>query len=254
MTTAFAPIQFLPTQIQLFDSLPSTNDYLKQAVSDCDGLPEGTVVWALDQTNGRGQHANEWLTEKGENVTLSILLKPKNLLASEAFRLSKCIALAVQSTVSHFANNPTRIKWPNDIYIDSQKIAGILIENTIQGEYVKYTVVGVGLNVNQVNFRSDNNPTSLRKNTGEIYVLQEVVDLLLAYISARYLQLQLKNHKKIDGDYFQLLYKVYHEQNFIVHEKVILCQVNEVLANGSIVLSIGDEKKAFLYGEAKWKI
>ncbi|MCX6189523.1 MAG: biotin--[acetyl-CoA-carboxylase] ligase [Bacteroidetes bacterium] len=250
MTTAFDPIQFLPAQIQLFDSLPSTNEHLKNEAS----APEGSVVWALQQTHGKGQQANQWLSESGKNITLSILLKPNHLLASEAFRLSKAISLAVQSTVSHFVNSPVQIKWPNDIYIHSQKVAGILIENTIQGDRLKYSVVGIGLNVNQTIFLSDNNPTSLSKVTGESYVLKEVVDVLLTFISARYLQLQLKSYKKIEVDYFQQLFNVATEQTFVIHDEINHCVINDVLPNGSIVLKIKEENKTYFYGDAKWKI
>ncbi len=253
MTTAFAQLQFLPSQILEFEELSSTNDYLKDLASD-DSVEEGTLVWALHQTNGKGQHSNRWLSEYGKNLTLSLLLKPKDLALSELFRLSKAISLAVRDSVSSFINVDVSIKWPNDILVDTQKIAGILIENSIQGDKIKHCIVGIGLNVNQNFFLSENNPTSLQKITGNIYSLRDVLNVLLENISSRYLQLQLKNYKNIDTEYFQHLFKVYTEQKFIIGNETKESFINEVLPDGSIVLTINGEKKTYSYGEARWKI
>lgn len=254
MTTTFAPLQFLPAHIHQFDLLPSTNDYLKEALVKPQEMPEGTVIWALQQTAGRGQHDHIWNTEAGKNITLSLLIKPVGIHATEIFLLSKVIALAVRSTVAHFLSANISIKWPNDIYAEEQKIAGILIENTIQGDQIKYSIVGIGININQTHFLSDNNPTSFRKITGKEYHLQEVVDVLLSKISFHYLQLQLKNFKKIDRDYFKNLYQVHLPQSFIIHEEPKQCLIQEVLSDGSIILNIDEEKKTYLYGDARWKI
>ncbi len=254
MTTAFALLQFLPAQIHVFETLPSTNDYLKVALLKPNEMPEGTLIWALQQVQGRGQQSNVWHSEAGKNITLSILLKPNALQATEVFRLSKVIALAVHSTVSHFVKNDVAIKWPNDIFVGPNKIAGILIENTIQGDQVKNSIVGIGLNVNQTLFSNDNNPTSLLNATGNNYSLQEVVDVLLMNISYQYLQLQLKNYEEIDRNYFLSLYQVHLPQTFIIHNEPKLGSIEGVLPDGSIILMIDEEKKSYLYGDARWRI
>lgn len=254
MTNAFAPLQFLPAQIHVFDSLPSTNDYLKSICSTAENTPEGTVIWALEQTAGRGQHQNKWLSETGKNLTLSILLKPASLKAVEAFRLSKAIAVAVLDTVHHFTQKKVSIKWPNDIYVDQAKIAGILIENSIQGELVKQSIIGIGLNVNQESFLSDNHPTSILKCSGREFQLQEVANHLLANISKRYLELQLGNFKTVDSNYFQHLYKVHESHVFFIDGKQETCTIKGIRADGSIELLTNNQVKAFLHGEALWKI
>jgi BirA family biotin operon repressor/biotin-[acetyl-CoA-carboxylase] ligase len=254
LTTAFAQLQFLPSQIEVIDTLPGTNDYLKEKAAVMTGLPEGQVVWALHQTNGKGQSTNKWLTEPGQNITLSVLLRPENLPASEAFLLSKAIALAVHHTVAHFVKTGISIKWPNDIFAGSQKIAGILIENIIQGDLVKQSVVGIGLNVNQTVFLSDNNPTSLAKITGRNYVLSDIVAVLFENISSGYHQLQLKNNEKINRDYFRNLYNTGTAQPFLIHDQLRYCFINEVLGNGCIILTIDGKEEVYLYGEAKWKL
>lgn len=254
MTNAFAPLQFLPAQIHVFDSLPSTNDYLKSICSTTENTPEGTVIWALEQTSGRGQHHNKWVSEAGKNLTLSVLLKPASLKAMEAFRLSKTIAVAVLDTVHHFTQKKVSIKWPNDIYVDQTKIAGILIENSIQGELVKQSIIGIGLNVNQESFLSDNHPTSILKCSGQQFPLQEVSNHLLANISKRYLELQLGNFKTVDSNYFQHLYKVHETQVFFIDGKQETCTIKAIHADGTIELIVNNQIKTYLHGEALWKI
>ncbi len=254
MTIAFAPLQFLPAQIHLFETLPSTNDYLKEMLIDGQSPPEGTVVWALSQTKGRGQLNNTWLTAPSENITLNILLRPSLLHVNEIFRLSKAIALAVNDILNQFIGSQVAIKWPNDIFFKSQKVAGILIENSIQGDLVKSSIIGIGINVNQNEFLSENNPTSIYNVTGIRIDLEEVKEVLLQNVNKQYLLLQQKNYVEIDQNYFQNLFQVDKLQNFIINEEIISCVVNEVLPDGSIILTIDEEKKAYLYGEARWKI
>ena len=254
LTTAFAQLQFLPSQIEIVDTVTSTNDYLKQWSAGFPDLAEGQVVWALHQTKGRGQKTNTWEAKGGQNITLSILLKPENLRAKDVFLLSKAISIALYNTVSSYVKTGISIKWPNDIFAGNQKIAGILIENSIHGDWVKQSIVGIGLNVNQTEFSIDNYPTSLAIILREKLDLNEVVSVLLKNISTLYLQLQQENYKKISQDYFSKLYNIKREQTFLIHNQQRLCFINDVFENGSIVLTIDDKKEVYLYGDAKWKI
>jgi BirA family biotin operon repressor/biotin-[acetyl-CoA-carboxylase] ligase len=111
-------------------------------------IPEGTIVWVLNQTKGRGQGNKKWHSNPNENLTFSVLLKPSFLPMEKQFVLSKMVAVAVAKVVSSFCSD-TFIKWPNDIYVKNNKIAGILIENSIQGQKMYHSVVGIGININQ---------------------------------------------------------------------------------------------------------
>ena len=143
------------------DTLPSTNSYLAGIAADA---PHGTVVMAREQTAGRGQRGNSWEAEPGCNITLSLLLRPEGLHPARQFVISQAVSLAIADMVSHFVAAPVCIKWPNEIYAGDRKICGILIENTITGTSIDRTIVGIGLNVNQTEFRSDApNPVSMRQ-------------------------------------------------------------------------------------------
>jgi len=152
--------KFVPHIIS-FDSLPSTNNELKNRLKTND-LSEFTTILTSYQTNGRGQQSNVWESADGLNLTFSVLLKPVFLEPALQFYLSKIVALALTDVLMKYVDELS-IKWPNDIYVGEKKIAGILIENSLMGSCIDTCVVGIGLNVNQLSFQSSApNPISLK--------------------------------------------------------------------------------------------
>lgn len=139
----------------------STNQWLRDHDADDD-----VCVVADFQTAGRGCGTNTWESERGKNLTFSLLLHPVMMPARQQFVISKAVSVALCKVLSRYAAGFS-IKWPNDIYWNDRKIAGILIENRLQGALVKDSIVGIGLNVNQSVFLSDApNPVSLCQITG----------------------------------------------------------------------------------------
>ncbi len=145
-------------QIIHIDETDSTNRWLKNYPS-----AEDTVVWTDFQTAGRGCGNNSWESEAGQNLLFSILIHPKNISARQQFVISKSISVAIYDVLSQYIEEVS-IKWPNDIYWRDRKICGILIENTLSGEEIRKSIIGIGLNINQSHFLSDApNPVSLRQ-------------------------------------------------------------------------------------------
>ena len=142
------------------DAIDSTNDFLK-ALSGKQLLENFTVVSAENQTNGKGQMGSKWNSEIGKNLTFSILIKKILKKNSEIFDLNVAIALSILSSLETDKIPNLTIKWPNDIMSDNKKIAGILIENTIKSNGEIISIVGIGLNVNQINFENLPKATSL---------------------------------------------------------------------------------------------
>lgn len=146
-------------KITHIDETDSTNRWLREHLTG--GQTPCEVVWADYQTAGRGQGTNTWESERGKNLTFSILLHPVDLPANRQFLLSMQVSLAICEALGEHIGDLS-IKWPNDIYWRNAKIAGILIENRLQGQVIRDSIVGVGLNVNQRQFMSDApNPISL---------------------------------------------------------------------------------------------
>ncbi|KAA6302004.1 MAG: Bifunctional ligase/repressor BirA [Candidatus Ordinivivax streblomastigis] len=190
----------------------STNLLLKRIASQ-QALEEGTVVVASHQTAGRGQHGNQWESEKDKNLTFSLLLYPTSLPLSHHFLLSKLIALAVKDTLEEYAatvNLPSQfsIKWPNDLYFGDRKIAGILIENEWIARQITQSIAGIGLNVNQKLFVSDApNPISLHQIIHAETDLNRLLDSLLQRIYDWYNPLKSGEYQMISEAYHQSLYR-----------------------------------------------
>ena len=149
------------------ESVDSTNEECRRRISEIDNL---SVVAALSQTSGRGQRGNVWLSEAGKNLTFSIVLKfpatdikseLEPMLAYDQFVLSEITSLSIVDLLAEHRIE-AKIKWPNDIYVGDKKICGMLIENSLRGEWIQHSIIGIGLNVNQRNFDvSLPNPTSM---------------------------------------------------------------------------------------------
>jgi len=144
------------------DETDSTNHWLKDH-------GEGTMVVATEyQTAGKGCGSNSWESERGKNLTFSMLIHPNRITAREQFHITEVVSVALCKTLQPHIYNKVEIKWPNDIYVGDRKICGILIENRLQGPEIRDSIIGIGLNVNQRAFLSDApNPVSMWQLTGQ---------------------------------------------------------------------------------------
>ncbi len=137
------------------------------------GNPPGFIYTGF-QTAGRGQTGNGWESEKDKNLLCSILLPP----CDEPFYLTVVTSIAVQRLIGE----NTTIKWPNDIYYQDRKLAGILIETAISGGKIKYAVAGIGLNVNQTSWHNAPNPVSIKQIEGKDGDIEDLMTRLMAEI------------------------------------------------------------------------
>ena len=160
-------------------STNSTNTLLKELLAKGEWPENERFLYAGYQTAGRGQTGNGWESEEGKNLLCSILLPPtKNL-----YFLNIAVSVAVCRAMSELGMSELGIKWPNDIYWNDKKLAGILLENAIVGSEVKYSIAGIGLNVNQTVFVSNApNPVSLKQITGKEYDIDELMERLMEEI------------------------------------------------------------------------
>ncbi|QZK90751.1 biotin--[acetyl-CoA-carboxylase] ligase [Flavobacterium sp. CHNK8] len=135
------------------DAIDSTNDFLKGLASKQD-LENFTVVTAESQSKGKGQMGAVWTSEKSKNLIMSVLIKNILYNIDSIFNLNIAVSLAVISVLEKYQIPKLSIKWPNDIMSDNKKIGGILIENSIKSDGSIFSIVGLGLNVNQTKFEN----------------------------------------------------------------------------------------------------
>ena len=233
-------------------SVGSTNTYLKELISCNVNEIEGVVVIADNQTDGVGQRGSNWEVESGKNLTFSVLLKP-NLAVENQFYLSKIVALALIAFLSKL-NITAKIKWPNDIFIDDEKVGGILIENTVREGKVVNTIVGIGLNINQDKFNANLlNPTSLKLKTGENYLLKDLLEQLLNYLDSFYMNFKTnKNNASITEQYLKNLYRINQVASFEINGNRINATIIGVSNNGMLQLKIKNDVQLFDLKEVKF--
>lgn len=195
----------------------STNSYaialLRETKPD-----EGSVIITDHQTLGKGTDTNTWESEKGKNLTFSLILYP-TFNATQQFSLNKAISVGICNFLrSELNQNDVTIKWPNDIYIADKKVCGILIQNSVMGNKLNYMVVGIGINVNQTNFKSNApNPVSMKMTSGKTYDLNEILEKLLSFIYEKYDNLNSGSGKQIENEYHKALYRLNEWHEFIVN-------------------------------------
>lgn len=219
----------------------STNSYAIELLKNVKAI-EGTVVYTHKQTQGKGQRGNSWIAEPERNATFSLILKPAFLNSKNAFYLSKMTALALYDVLTEILNDSQfdiKIKWPNDILVNRKKIAGVLIENSMN-ETLHWSVVGIGLNVNQENFGDLKTATSLKLLNTIDYSVESVMDVLFIHLEKWYLKLKKGDLNAIDDAYRDQLFGIDSECEFEQNGSRFTAQVEDVNETGLLILKLKD--------------
>ncbi len=217
--------------------IDSTNIFLKSNYQEFDHF---TVCYADHQTKGKGRISHKWYDEAGKNLLMSILLKDISL-NNYLNDLTLVVAVALYKVLSKYIADIS-IKWPNDIYVNGSKICGILTEGVTLNNQIEAIIVGIGLNVNGINYPDDikDNTTSLKILTGKTfnrkYILKEIVKVLNS---------ELEILKQDDKTYLQVI-----RDNFYLLNKTINYEKNNVIYSGD-VLGIDDDGKLIVLVDGK---
>lgn len=155
-------------------AINSTNDYLKELIAK-QVVTNFTVVMSKSQTNGKGQMGSVWISESGKNLTFSVLIRDLIVDIKQLYTLNIVVSLAIISVLEKYKIPSVKIKWPNDIMSGNHKIGGILIENSFKSDGEVFSIVGIGLNINQIMFKNVPNASSLKLKTGVDYDLDELL-------------------------------------------------------------------------------
>lgn len=236
---------------RILDRVDSTNNYAMAAVHA--GMAKHGMAWfAREQLSGKGQRGKNWVSMPGENIIMSLVLEPPALFSGRPFPFNAVVSNCCHTFLSTYIKKEIRIKWPNDIYLRDRKAGGILIENTFQGIKWKWAVVGIGINVNQVEFPENiQNPISMKLETGKTYdvirLARELYDLILRSIS------------EINENSLPDIIRKYNNQLFMVNQKVRLRRQNVVFettidaVNEQGQLLTSDTiPRQFEFGEVEW--
>lgn len=220
------------------EKVGSTNMYLRLCLEKGEDLKHWTVIVTENQMAGKGMEENTWHSEPGKNLTLSVFIKPDFLLPEEQFTLNKAMALAVADFVGfHLPDKKVSIKWPNDIYIDDRKTAGLLISNSIKGNKLENAIIGIGININQTKFPEEiPNPASLRMFLNKNLKLDECLKSLCRFIDQRYEEIYSGNAQRIIEEYNSKLYRIGEIHQFIKGNEIFSAQISSVSEYGQLQL------------------
>lgn len=200
----FAKTRFIGKPLYFLPNCHSTNDIASENAKNT-SVKEGTLFYTDYQFKGRGQRGNTWESEHGKNITFSVVFRPDFLKVSDHFYLNIFTSLAIYDFLIEYIPEDLGIKWPNDIMWSMSKISGILIENSIRKGRFDYSVVGVGLNVNQQNFET-RNAISMAKITSRKYDSEKTLEQLAGCMEIRYEQLRRLDIDNLYSDYIERLY------------------------------------------------
>ena len=226
------------------DETDSTNHWLK-------AHGEGTMVVVADfQTAGKGCGSNSWESERGQNLTFSMLIHPEALEARAQFRITEVVSVALCNTLERYIYKEVDIKWPNDIYVGDQKICGILIENRLQGSVIKDSIIGIGLNVNQQAFLSDApNPVSMWQLMGQETNREALLEAFLQAFNEAW------ESETISKAYRQRLYRREGYHAFCDKDGRFEAKLRNVLNDGMLVLEDREgQRRNYAFKEIKYII
>ncbi len=241
-------------RVEWLEEVDSTNSWLRREAPAVAGT---LMVAAWRQTAGRGQRGNSWESEPGSNLTFSVLYHPLAIAPREQFMLSEAVALAVCDTLASFGISAS-VKWPNDIYAGDLKICGILIEHSLLGAAISHSVIGVGLNVNQLVFHGDApNPVSMAALAGRPFPLEEVCARVADAMEARLAQLERRDFGALHSLYMSRLWRGVGEWPFVdCREKSrIRASIHGIAPDGTLTLRLADgSSRAYAFKEVTFPL
>ncbi len=217
----------------------STNSYATALLKNVN-LSEGTVIYTFDQTKGRGQRGNSWISGPGLNLAVSYILKPTFLSVDKLFYMYIISALAVHDLMAELLNSSQydiKIKWPNDILVNSKKIAGILSENILNTTTTNASIVGIGININQEDFAQLANVTSLKLLSSKEFDAAGILKILNKHLENYYLKLKGQHFEVLLKNYYTHFFKIGEKQEFIINEEKKEFSVKGINEKGLLALT-----------------
>lgn len=243
-------VDFYKYKILHFTDLDSTNSYAKSYAKE-NQLVDPIIISTDYQTHGKGQMNNIWQSERSKNLLMSLIIKLPLLIQGQ-FNLNIMISLSIIDLLKDMNLTNLSIKWPNDILVYNHKIAGILIENKVYNDLLKYSVIGIGVNVNQKYFPSFDRPaTSIMNETSKLENIHEVKLSLISKIQIRYFN-YIKDPESQLNEYLEYLYLRGKMSNFIINKSMVRGIIKSVDREGKIIIDICGVNESFYLNQIKF--
>lgn len=229
--------QFIGQRIIYAATCASTNTWAAQCLLQ-EELPAGTVVITDHQYQGRGQRGRSWSSEPYKNLTFSVVLYPTFLSVHQSFSLNIITTLALHQVLAAYIPEDLTIKWPNDLYCQDQKLSGVLIENTVEQQRLKVSVIGIGLNVNQVQWAPGVCATSLATACERTFDLPRLLAQLLVAFERNYSQLQTQGIASLRASYLENMYWLHETHTFQDATHTFQGKIRDIDAIGRLAIEL----------------
>lgn len=223
------------------DATPSTNDYLKKRQSS-GKCSDGELLWARDQTSGRGQRENLWKSDSENSLTFSVYRELGDVDLQSPFIISAAVSLGLLQALDQFQIPDLALKWPNDILSCNRKIGGILIENFYFKNRIRASIIGVGLNVNQDSFEKLPHASSLKICRGRSFDLETVFSKVTEYLEQTLYKTIFEESELIMEKYCDRLWKRGQDWNFTTAATPFKAKLLGVSPTGKLILNILGKK------------
>ena len=220
------------------DAIDSTNIYVKELIAKGD-IKNYTAVISKYQTNGRGRNNSIWQDEPSKNLNFSLYKEFNSFKIENKFLLNIISSISVFKLLKKYNLKNLSVKWPNDIMTGNKKISGILIENNTRGKLINYSIIGIGINVNQLNFKNLPKATSLHIETGVTNSPELMAEELQQILKLNF-ELMLENPDELLNDYNKFLFEKDKTANFLINGKIFLGKLTKVNKLGEILIRNND--------------
>ena len=234
------------------DAIDSTNSYLKRLLKK-ESLDDLTVIISRHQTEGKGRNGNIWVNKPSLNLAFSIYKRFKNFEIDKKFMLNVISSISIYETLKKYNLNELTIKWPNDIMAGNKKISGILIENNIRGNIINHSIIGIGININQDQFKNLSSATSIFIETGKLNSVETIAIELQNTLEKNFNQFKI-NEYELMNYYNSLLYRKNETSNFSANEiRKFQGEIIKVGINGEITIRESN-KQLYKYSDNEIKL
>jgi BirA family biotin operon repressor/biotin-[acetyl-CoA-carboxylase] ligase len=228
---------------RFYDVVDSTNDTAKELIR-CESNVNGTVIQTEYQRKGRGQKDHVWESNPKENLLLSIIITPQSIHPSRQFLINELVSVTLRDFLQTYVHDtPVKIKWSNDIYVENKKIAGILIEHIITGSSIAYSIIGIGVNVNQTDFHpSLPCPTSLKNITGLHYDIKKSgIEYSRAFLHA-FESLSAEKESALTETYIKHIFRLHEKHDYLIDDQKTTATILGIDDYGCLLLETEDGK------------
>jgi len=243
-----ANLPFQTNHVHYLPSCHSTNEVAQDLLRS--EVTEGTVVITDDQFAGKGQTGHRWRSFRGQNLTFSLILRPTFLMPKEQFLITVILSLGIKEALEEILPGEVKIKWPNDIFFNNEKIAGLLIENVLRGNYYDSCVAGIGLNVNQTEFPDDISATSIKLVTNQELGLNLMLNSLMKSIAGFYGKLN-DDRKSLQESYHLSMLGMGEERKFAAGGDEFIGIIQGTDEFGRLLIKKGNEVLVFQHKEVQ---